>query len=190
MTANLFPSWMTESPNWNVDIIFLLDHEMRFVDCNPGWDTFAAQNGGRGIFRTDILGKSIFDFVPDVLRDFYVHKYWFAKRLEGWTELDYHCSSPEKIRLFRMGITPVGTELLVMNHLLLEEDCVVGPPLRDEDLPKYISPEGFATQCANCRKTKLRDDPATWDWVPELLQNSGLKISHGLCPRCAAALYP
>jgi CDGSH-type Zn-finger protein len=27
-------------------------------------------------------------------------------------------------------------------------------------------------------------------WVPELLQTSGLKISHGLCPRCATALYP
>jgi hypothetical protein len=187
--SGLFPSWVTESPNWSSDVIFLLDHELRFVDCNPGWDTFAAQNGGRGIFREDVLGKSILDFVPDVLRDFYVHKYWFAKRSQGWTEHDYHCSSPEKIRLFRMGITPVGTELLVMNHLLLEEDCIVRPPLQEADTPKYISPGGLATQCSNCRKTKRQDDPASWDWVPELLQHPELKISHGLCPRCVTALY-
>ncbi len=187
--AKLFPSWMTESPNWNVDVIFLLDQELRFVECNPGWDRFAAENGGRGIFRTDVLGKLILDFVPNVLRGFYVHKYWFASRTEGWTELDYHCSSPEKIRLFRMGITPVGSELLVLNHLLIEEDCIIRP-LQDSDIPKYVSPDRFTTQCVNCRKTKHRNVPATWEWVPELLQNSDLKISHGICPRCAAALYP
>jgi len=179
---------MTESPDWGTDVIYLLDEELCFVDCNPAWDEFAAENSGRGISRAEILGKPILNFVPDVLRTVYVHKYWFAKRHAGWTEFDYHCSSPEKIRLMRMGMIGVGNELLVVNHLRLEEACPVKPPLQEAETALYVSAEGIATLCANCRKAKRRDD-ATWDWVPEFLREEGLRISHGLCPRCVAHLY-
>ncbi len=184
-----FPSWITEAAAWSEDVIYLLDAELRFMDCNPAWDEFAAQNRGVGISRAEVCGRLILDFVPDVLRTFYVHKYWYAQHGEGWTEFDYHCSSPEKIRLFRMAMTSVAKELLVVNHLLLEEECEVGPPLSEVGRDLYVSPDHFATMCANCRKTKRRDDSATWDWVPAFLQEHDFKISHGLCPRCAAHLY-
>ncbi len=183
-----FPSWITEAAGWNQDVIYLLDAELRFTDCNPAWDEFAAQNGGIGISREEVLGRLILDFVPDILRTFYVHKYWYAQHQEGWTELDYHCSSPEKIRLFRMGMMGVAKELLVVNHLLLEEACEIGPAL-SEVRNLYVAPGNLVTMCANCRKTKRHDDTATWDWVPAFLQEHDLKISHGLCPRCAAHLY-
>ena len=141
--ALTFPSWITEAAAWNEDVVYLLDSEMRFVDCNPVWDEFASANGGVGIFRAQIIGKSILDFVPDVLRTFYVQKFWLANRSPGWTELDYHCSSPEKIRLFRMGMMNVAQELLVVNHLLLEEACEVRPPLTETEKEQYRSPEGF-----------------------------------------------
>jgi hypothetical protein len=183
-----FPSWITAAAAWDEDVIYLLDAELRFADCNPAWDEFAARNGGRGISREEILGRLVLDFVPDVLRTFYVHKYWYAQHQEEWMELDYHCSSPEKIRLFRMGMKAVAKELLVVNHLLLEEECEVGPALSEvRDL--YITRGQFATMCANCRKTKRCDDTGTWDWVPAMLQEHDLKISHGLCPRCAVDLY-
>ena len=121
----VFPSWITEAAAWNEDVIYLLDAELRFVDCNPAWDKFAADNGGRGISRAEVAGRLILDYVPDVLRTFYVHKYWFAKRSEGWTEFDYDCSSPEKIRLFRMAMKGIEDALLVVNHLRLEEECEV-----------------------------------------------------------------
>jgi hypothetical protein len=187
--ALTFPSWITEAAAWNTDVVYLLDSELRFVDCNPVWDDFAAANGGVGIFRAQIIGKSILDFVPDVLRTLYVQKFWLANRSPGWTEFDYHCSSPEKIRLFRMAMMSVATELLVVNHLLLEEACEVRPPLTETEKEQYVSPEGFVTMCANCRKTKRRDDDVTWDWIPEFLQDQGFQVSHGLCPRCIAHLY-
>jgi hypothetical protein len=106
-TGMAFPSWIMESDVWQQDVIYLLDDELRFVDCNPAWETFAADNGGRGISRQEVRGRLILDFVPDVLRKFYVHKYWFARRAEGQTHFDYDCSSPEKIRLFRMTMMAV-----------------------------------------------------------------------------------
>jgi hypothetical protein len=184
-----FPSWITEAASWHEDVIYLLDEELRFVDCNPAWDQFAADNGGIGISRADVFGRSILDFLPDVLRSFYVHKFWLAQRSEGWTEFDYHCSSPEKLRLFRMAIIGVAKELLVVNHLRLEEKCEIRAPLTDAELEQYVSADGFTTMCANCRKTRRLDDGAIWDWIPAFLHDSNLKVSHGLCPRCIASLY-
>ena len=187
--AIMFPAWITEAAAWTEDVVYLLDAEMCFVDCNPTWDTFAAENGGKGISRAEVSGRSIFDYVPDVLRSFYLHKYWFAKRSEGWTEFDYDCSSPEKIRLFRMRMIGVEEGLLVVNHLRLEEECNVASPLTEEARRSYISPDGSVTMCANCRKTKRRDEVDSWDWVSDFLRDRTLKVSHGLCPRCASHLY-
>ena len=168
---------------------FLLDSELRFVDCNPVWDEVCRRKWRSRYIRTQMIGKSILDFIPDVLRTFYVQKFWLASRSPGWTELDYHCSSPEKIRLFRMAMMSVAQELLVVNHLLLEEACEVRPALTATEKDQYRSPEGFVTMCANCRKTKHRDDATRWDWIPEFLQDQGFQVSHGLCPRCVAHLY-
>lgn len=184
-----FPSWITEAAAWNQDVLYMLDAELRFVDCNPAWDKFAAENGGIAISRAEVSGRLILDYVPDVLRTFYVHKYWFAKRSEGWTEFDYDCSSPEKIRLFRMAMMGVGEGLVVVNHLRLEEECSVRSPLTEAERASYISPNGFVTMCANCRKTKRHDNPTMWDWIPDFLRDTSLKVSHGLCPRCASHLY-
>jgi hypothetical protein len=185
--AIAFPSWMIEAATvWNEDVAFLLDAELRFVDCNPGWDKFASANGARDIWRSDMMGRLVLDFVPDVLRTYYVHKYWFAKRSTGWTEFDFDCNSPEKLRIFSMAIMGVEEGLLVVNHLRVEEDCEPSPPMSDIELSAYISNQGMATMCANCRKTMRRDDASVWTWLPKFLGADNLKVSHGLCPRCVS----
>jgi hypothetical protein len=184
-----FPSWIIESDAWLTNVIYLLTDELRFVDCNPVWDMFAAENGGLGISRQQIRGRLILDYVPDVLRTFYVHKYWFASRASGWTHFDYDCSSPEKIRLFRMAMMPIGDRMLVSNHLRVEEECEVKPPLTAEQAGLYISSTGMAVMCANCRKTRHFDSETQGDWIPEMLRRDGLKITHSLCPRCSVHLY-
>lgn len=184
-----FPSWITEAAAWNEDVVYLLNAELRFVDCNPAWDEFAAANGGVGISRAEVMGRLILDYVPEVLQSFYVHKYWFAQHSEGWTEVDYDCSSPEKIRLVRMAMKGVGHELLVVNHIRMEEPCEARPALTEAEREHYVSPDNFVTMCANCRKTKHRDDATRWDWISSFLEDRSFKVSHGLCPRCIAHLY-
>ena len=44
-----FPSWIIDSDAWLTDVIYLLTDELRFVDCNPVWDSFAAANRGKAI---------------------------------------------------------------------------------------------------------------------------------------------
>ena len=124
--ASGFPTWIATVADWERDVIYLLDAELRFVDCNPAWDNFAAANGGGpAVSRAAVLGTSVLDCVPDVLRTFYVHKFWTAMRTPEPTRFDYHCSSPEKIRLFRMMMRGLDEGLLVVNTLRLEEDCEI-----------------------------------------------------------------
>ena len=184
-----FPSWIVEKDDWMTDVMFLLDEELRLVDCNPAWEKFAVGNGGRGLSRAEVCGRLILEYVPDVLRTFYLHKYWLAKRTPDGSYFDYDCSSPDWIRLFRMTLLPLNDLLLVSNHLRLQEKCEARPPLTLEEANQYIPSNGLVVMCANCRKTKRRDSETQWDWIPEMLSRDSSKVSHGLCPRCKLQLY-
>ena len=183
-----FPSWIREQVDWDRDVVYLLDAELRFVECNPAWNTFAAENGGIRISADEVKGRCVLDYVPDVLRAFYVHRYWLAQRSSQWAGFDYHCSSPEKIRLFQMKLCEAEGGVLVMNHLLLEEACAPVDPLDDAGVRQYVTPHGSLVLCANCRKARRRDS-GEWDWVPAFLCEHGFTVSHGLCPRCTTHLY-
>jgi len=172
------------------DVTFLLSSDLRFLECSPSWDSFARGNGGHGISSEEVRGKNILDFVPDVLRKLYEHKYQLVQYSGSSVEFDYHCSSPETIRLFRMFIRPLDGKILVVNRLTLQEECERRPALTLEQRREYVSTSGnFLTMCANCRKARRDKRRDAWDWIPEFLNDSGLQVSHGLCPRCLSLVY-
>jgi len=171
------------------EVVFLLRGDLCFEDCSPAWDSFAAENGGSNISREEMRGRNVLDFVPGVLRTFYEQKYWFVQSRNSREEFDYHCSSPEKIRLFRMSIQRLKAGFLVVNRLALQEECEVRPPLEPQERQSYVAPNSLLTMCANCRKVRWPADQTRWDWVPEFLNETGLKITHGLCPRCITLVY-
>lgn len=48
---------------------------------------------------------------------------------------------------------------------------------------------GFLPICASCKK--IRDDQGYWNQLEAYIQShTGAQFSHGICPDCAAALYP
>jgi hypothetical protein len=185
------PSWMQEVFETAQDVLFLLDEDMCIAKCNPAWDEFAAANGGVGISGAAVEGRSIFEFIPDALVEFYEKKYNEARQAGRWVGFDYECSSPEEFRLFHMAlrlVPPMG--LLVVNSYLADQSARLPPTVSLPANAEYVSPGGVITMCAHCRRTRRRDDVDTWDWVSRHLRVTGLNVSHGLCPRCTAYLYP
>ena len=58
-----------------------------------------------------------------------------------------------------------------------------------EALNKVKDLRGLLPICAACKK--IRDDEGYWNQLEVYLQkHSGAKFSHGICPKCAAKLYP
>ena len=189
MSLTTFPSWVRVTPSWNEDIIFLLDDELRLQDVNEAWDRFAEANGAPDLNLSMVKGTSVLKHTPEILHKFYNEKYEDAKRSPEPISFQYHCSSPEKIRLFRMEISSMERSFLVVNHLLLEEPCIVREPETSLDMSLYLRPDNIVTMCANCRKTRRVDSPTTWEWVPEFLQEQKFLVSHGLCPSCLTLVY-
>jgi hypothetical protein len=58
-----------------------------------------------------------------------------------------------------------------------------------EALAKIRVLSGFIPICAGCKK--IRDDQGYWNQLEAYIQShSEAQFSHGVCPDCAAALYP
>lgn len=52
---------------------------------------------------------------------------------------------------------------------------------------KYL--EGFLPVCAACKK--IRDEDGNWQQIESYIRaRSAAEFSHGICPECAAKLYP
>ena len=185
------PSWVQEVFETDQDVLYLLDANLCIAECNLGWDKFAAQNGGVGISRADVRGHSIFEYIPDVLVEFYEKKFSEALRAGHWIGFDYECSTPDVFRQFHMALRSVeNSGLLVVNSYLPNQRTPFSVPNGAMADTTYLSTGGMITMCAHCRRTLRQDATNTWDWVSSFLRDTGRKVSHGLCPRCTAYLYP
>jgi len=188
---HLCQGWVHDILETEADVVCLLDPKLHIDRCNPGWDRFAAENGGTGVSSADVRGRYIFDFIPDVLVTFYEQKYSTALHSPGWTGFDYSCNSPEVFRVFHMSMHPVeGSYLLVVNSQLADQRSPL--PARNSRVPEsaYVSPDGVITMCAHCRRTRQEQQPRTWEWVPQFVRDPGRRASPGLCPMCVGYFYP
>jgi hypothetical protein len=185
------PSWVQQVFETDRDVLYLLDANLCIAECNLGWDKFAAENGGVGISRVAVLGRNIFEVIPEVLVRFYQDKYAEALRAGHWIGFDYECSAPDVFRQFHMALRSVeNSGLLVVNSYLPNQRTPLTAPNEAKANEIYLSPSGMITMCAHCRRTRRQDNTNTWDWVSRFLRDTGRKVSHGLCPRCTSYLYP
>ena len=113
------PSWVQEVFETDRDVLYLLDAKFRIMECNLGWDKFAAENGGVGISRAEVRGRNVFEFIPEVLERFYQDKYSEALRVEHWIGFD--CGITTALSTF------VLTALLVQTAVHRSENERVNP---------------------------------------------------------------
>jgi len=174
-------------------IIYMLAPDLRIVYCNKAWDEFANSNGGLGLHREAVLGKSVLEVIPEPLKPFLESGFAQAQqRLRPW-EHDYECSSPELFRLYHMRVLPLANSyLLVENSLRVERAHGSERPAMAPEPASYLSEEGILTMCGHCRRTRRIKTGGVpiWDWVPSFLANPPGLVSHGLCQNCRAYFYP
>ncbi len=166
-------------------IIYVIDSEYRIQYCNAAWDRFALENGGAYLVRPGIIGRSVMEVTPLVLRRCYVSLYEDVFRTRGQADRQYECSSDRVFRRFHLvvkhvGLPEGGAGLVVINSLALEENFPEGfgedgKDLRDEN--------GLITMCAHCRRTQIPESDK-WRWIPDLVRQMPLSVSHGLGAIC------
>jgi hypothetical protein len=187
MRASASAAFTPEALNASGNISCLVDSEYRIVFCNRAWDSFALENDGAGCLRRAIVGCSLFDAIPQVLRPYYLRAFQAAQSSRVPFAVDYECSEPDTYRLFRMQIFPLLPEGYAVVHSLRVEHPHKDPGLGPSEI--YRGAEGIITMCAHCRRTRRATEPTVWDWVPEYLRSKTLRVSHGLCPPCHHYFY-
>lgn len=173
-------------------VIYILRPDLRIVYCNLAWDRFAAENHGRNLDRSEILGTVFLDAIPGPLKKFYADAFAEARETGNIWEHDFECSSPELFRLFHMRVLPLsGGHILVENSMRFEESHRRESPLACDKVA-YVNEHGILTMCCHCRRTRRigSREHETWDWIPGFLIEQPGRVSHGLCHTCMAYFYP
>jgi hypothetical protein len=175
----------------NASVVYIVGPELDIAYCNPAWDAFAAQNGGKHLERRLAMGRSCLPMRPEFLRTFYELAFKNVTDTQKPWSHDYECSSPERYRRFRMRVFPLhGGHLLVENSLYVEGDHEQASQV-PIDHSRYINENGFIAMCSHCRRTRARgaDGSTAWDWVPSYLKDTPVLVSHTLCHTCLAYHY-
>lgn len=167
------------------NVTYILSDALQILRWNAAWETFARANDGEALLARWKRHTSLFDVVPDTLRDFYARGFRDAAARQRPWEHEYECSSPEVYRRYRMIAYPFGETFLVTHSLLVEE-----PHTRAAALPgASYERDGLITMCAHCRRVRSTHDVERWDWVPSYVRHAVGNISHGLCTACARYHY-
>ena len=175
-------------------VIYILEPELHIVYCNAHWDEFALANGGYKLQRALINGVCVLDVIPDPLKSFYRDGFHQVRETSHSWEHEFECSSADLYRTFRMRVTRLaGNHLLVENSLSVEKPHGMDRPATPSSGHIYVTADGIVTMCMHCRRTKRAAEfperlnelaDMVWDWVPSFVQNPPERVSHGVCRMC------
>jgi hypothetical protein len=172
--------------------IYAVDADLRLRYLNQAWTEFARAGGASwasGAGGAFGLGTLVMAAVPEVLRPFYEQLYAETWRRREPSEHSYECSTPTRLRYYRMRVMPCTGEGLVVIHSLARDAPHPGEPHAAIE-PIYRDGAGLITQCSHCRRVRRAIGAPTWDWVRAYVTATPTRTSHGLCRPCVAYYYP
>jgi hypothetical protein len=180
------PAALQSSPH----VSFAVTESLDISYCNPAWDRFALENGGRqDVLAARVLRQSFLKFVPANLKMHFTNLFRTARSTGRLQSQDYECSSPRLFRIYRMQVYPMhpGIGFLVINSLRIEHQHT--RQARGPDDAQYRDKNGLICVCANCRRTRRLHSEGIWDWVPAYVYSPGQDVTHGICPFCREYYY-
>ena len=99
-------------------------------------------------------------------------------------EVAERARSQAELRLRNQDLERLNEQLLATKARLEESNAQLERALADV---KQLS--GMLPICASCKK--IRNDKGYWEAIEAFLRDhSDVQFSHGICPDCAARLYP
>lgn len=162
--------------------VFAVSRDLTLIYVNPAYCAFAEANGGS--LERFPIGSQFLDSIVGDARDAYGSRFLAALAENRPWHHEYLCHSPDTHREFQQSVYPLkdGTGLVVINSHKIEAPIAhVAEPAVVE---RYVSPQGFFTQCSNCRRMQRCDDQRMWDWVPAWVAQMPENTSHSICPPC------
>lgn len=178
---------MSPEDNPQFHVLYRIDAEDRICDVNAAWTYFAKENEGEILARERVLGQPLWDHICDSTT-VELYRQMVKRAREGHTvKFHYRCDAPDRRRLFRMTITPVGGGRIEFESRLRREEVRPRVPLLDRQ--EQNRSQELVRICSWCEKAALPDGR----WVPveeaveamQLMQRERLPgLTHGICEHC------
>lgn len=88
-------------------LTYVLDQDNLIISIEGVWDEFAGQNDGVGVFKSEVLGKPLLDFISGKVTKQYWLDLFDKVRIAGQTiSIDFRCDAPFERRFMRMSLQP------------------------------------------------------------------------------------
>ncbi len=169
----------------STDVVYGLLPDLTIAYVNPAWWQFAAESNAPWEERAWGPGDSLGDTIAQPLLGFYQRTFSYALSSGEVVEHDYECSTPTERRVYRMRIVPFGADGLVVVNSLRAALPYAADPV-EWVKQRFVQATGLIVQCSYCRRVKHGQQTDLWCWVPSIVEQPPLSISHGMCGTCAA----
>lgn len=172
-------------------VAYRIDIEDRLAELNDGWLAFAQTNGGHALHPSNILGRSLWDFIADAETS-HLYRVMVERLRQGGppTRFRFRCDAPDRRRLLGMEITGDKIGGIQFSVTSVLEDPRVSLPLLE---PAHARGERLLTMCGWCKRTQL--PTGRWVEIEEAVKELGLfedsplpGVTHGICPPCHEAI--
>jgi hypothetical protein len=173
------------------DLLYHLNATDEISCVNEAWTTFAEANRGGTLKPSEILGRSLWEFVGDIdTRHIYRIMHERVRTRRAPVQLRFRCDAPELRRLLELSISPGDDEGLTYRVRTVKQQDRAPVSLLD---PLRSRSEGFVTMCGWCKRVAV--PPRDWLEVEDAILALQLfaephppQLTHGICGECKKRL--
>lgn len=167
------------------NVFYRIDKDDRIVFVNDQWDRFAVGNEGNGVRSSEVLGRSLWDFI-DGLTTQQIYRQ-IVKRSRAGNAVDYplRCDAPDRRRLLQMGVRAAHSGAVEFTSRVVSEEPRQAVSLLDRRFPRTGD---LVTVCSWCEKVRVE---GRWVDVEDAIAALGLfqqtelpALTHGMCQAC------
>jgi hypothetical protein len=174
-----------------LDLLYHLNATDEISSVNEAWTTFAEANRGETLKPSEIVGRSLWEFVGDInTRHIYRVMHERVRTRRAAVQLRFRCDAPELRRLLELSISPGHDEGLTYRVRTVEQQDRAPVPLLD---PLHPRSERFVTMCGWCKRVAV--PPRDWLEVEDAILALQLfaepqppQVTHGICDECKRRL--
>lgn len=159
------------------------------------WDQSLEDPTAARVKSSEIIGKSLFNFIcDDITRMFIRTLLQSARLMMKPLSRPYRCDSPHEKRYMQMTITPEQEGLVSVTHEIIKTEPLVKPALF-KTLPSSFSTFQSAVhiRCSICNRVRLM---GTENWheinaLPESITSTTeqpMQVIYGVCRDCISSL--
>ena len=171
--------------------IYTIDAKDRIVFVNPAWSAFVAPQGGEGPALPDVIGRPLWEFIPEgVVRQLWELLYNRVRAVGCGVFVPMRIDRPEQRRLVDIELRPLGDGSI--RHICELAWIEARPAVALLD-PSYPRDERVLRNCMWCSRIQVR--LGAWEEIEEAQQTLAImaettlpQLQPAVCSTCKQSL--